>query len=113
MKSDLKDKYCHLFNKTQPFNKCLFGGDVIKTVKYIRESSKISNCLAVGNGYNKLRGGFRGRLKSLWNTRRSSGRGGRGRGSTSMSVDQSEPKSEIFSIFVLTKWYSYGNKAFY
>ncbi|XP_063409787.1 uncharacterized protein LOC134693025 [Mytilus trossulus] len=93
MKPDVKGEYSHLFNKSQPFNKWLFGGDVSKTVKDIGECSKISNRLSVGNGYSQFRGGFRGGWRSSWNRRRGRGRGGRGRGSASRSIDKSESKN--------------------
>lgn len=88
MKSDVKDEHSHLFHKTQPFNKWLFGGDVSKTVKDIGECSKISNRLVVGSGEGQYRGGFRGTWRSRWFRRRD-----RGRGKASRSSDKQEPKN--------------------
>ncbi|VDI37011.1 Hypothetical predicted protein [Mytilus galloprovincialis] len=48
MKPDVKGEYSHLFNKTQPFNKWLFGGDVSKTVKDIGECNSDRKSISQG-----------------------------------------------------------------
>lgn len=84
MKPDVKDEYNHLFNKSQPFNKWLFGGDVSKTVKDIGECSKISNRIHSNRG---AFGGFRRFGRGYYYRGRGRGRGlrGRGRGGASRS----------------------------
>ncbi|XP_071147707.1 uncharacterized protein [Mytilus edulis] len=76
MKYDIIGEYGHLLNATVPYDKNLFGGDVVKTVDDIGKCSRISNKIRGRGGFNS---GFRGGRRPWYF--RISGRGtGRGRG---------------------------------
>ncbi|XP_076106372.1 uncharacterized protein LOC143075023 isoform X2 [Mytilus galloprovincialis] len=96
MKYDIIGEYGHLLNATVPYDKNLFGGDVVKTVDDIGKCSRISNKIRGRGGFNS---GFNRGGRRPWYFRisgRGTGRGrgiGRGRASRAGSDKTGESKN--------------------